>query len=406
MGELPGALPAPGSAGPPGRIGPTGSIKAVAIAAGRYGCGSALGALTAVGGLLLLLVAGAATVLSRPWTRGPASVPDLGKAAIHTAVEFELRRLDRWFGTPVPGPHQYERKRATRYLLARIPLGLLGGLVLSCAAVGLSWMAFALFGWLFTDIAYPLAVTATGFLGLFGVFVCAQGVYGTALLEEQLVRRILGPNRQDELERRIAQLSHSRAEVMAAVDDERRRIERDLHDGVQQRLVALGMLLGRARRSRDPGHADELLLQAHEASRLALTELREVAWRVYPTVLDEAGLRAALETVAERTSLPVRLEYEVDRELIRPVETVAYFVVSEAVTNVVKHSGATRIAVSLHTTGTTLRLRIEDDGSGGADPTGSGLTGLTSRVAALDGRLRVHSPVGGPTTITAELPCA
>jgi signal transduction histidine kinase len=195
--------------------------------------------------------------------------------------------------------------------------------------------------------------------------------------------------------------------MMDAVDGERRRIERDLHDGVQQRLVALGMLIGRARRSHHPDRADQLLLQAHEESRRALTELREVAWRVYPTVLDEAGLHAALETVAERTTLPVHLTYDVEAPPApRQVETVAYFVVSEAVTNVVKHSGATRIKVALHRDGPTLAVRVEDDGTGGADPAGGGLNGLASRVAALDGRFRVDSPAGGPTTVIAELPCA
>ncbi|GLF93885.1 sensor histidine kinase [Streptomyces yaizuensis] len=365
--------------------------------------GLALGALTALAGaaLALPLLPLLLPALIRPAAAGrPRRVP--GALAVRL-TRAELRRLERWYGRRLPAPP--EPDRAVRYLAARIPLGLLGGLVLALGAVGLSWTGFAALGWLFTSIEYPWAVLVTGLLGLFLVVLAAQGAHATVLLEWWLARRLLEPGRRDALERRIAQLATSRAEVMAAVDGERRRIERDLHDGVQQRLVALGMLIGRARRGGDPERVGRLLLQAHEESRRALTELREVAWRVYPTVLDEAGLRAALETVADRTPLPVRLACEVADPPERPVETVAYFVVSEAVTNVVKHAEATRVEVTVRRAGDTLRVRVEDDGSGGADLRGGGLTGLASRVAALDGRFGVHSPAGGPTVVTAELPC-
>ncbi|MGW4199621.1 sensor histidine kinase [Streptomyces sp. NPDC004726] len=378
--------------------------KAAVVRGARYTAGLAAGSVTALVELLLALPAALALLSVLAWPRGRrALLRPLGALAV-TITDIERRRLGRFLGTPTPAT--VEAAGAARYTAARIPLGLLGGLILSCLLIGLSWTLFALFGWIFVPIDYPAAVTATGLLGIFIVVLCAQGVYGTVLLEGRLARHFLGPSHHEALERRIAQLATSRSEVMDAVDGERRRIERDLHDGVQQRLVALGMLLGRARRSRDPERADQLILQAHEESRLALAELREAAWRVYPTVLDEAGLHAALETVAERTHLPVRLEYAVEPPPARQVETVAYFVVSEAVTNVVKHSGATRITVTLRRDGGTLRLSVEDDGSGGADPAGSGLTGLASRVAALDGHFAVHSPSGGPTTITAELPCA
>ncbi|KIF06575.1 histidine kinase, partial [Streptomyces sp. RSD-27] len=199
-----------------------------------------------------------------------------------------------------------------------------------------------------------------------------------------------------------------RAAVLRAVDSERRRIERDLHDGVQQRLVALAMLLGRARRSRerDPERADALLLQAHRESQEVLTELREVAWRVYPSALDSLGLEEALAGVAERCAIPLRTEFDAAGPLPGPVRTAAYFVVCEAVTNAAKHSGASAVSVRVVRRGPVLTVRVEDDGSGGADPSGTGLSGLASRVAALDGLLRVESPAGGPTTVTAELPCA
>jgi signal transduction histidine kinase len=190
------------------------------------------------------------------------------------------------------------------------------------------------------------------------------------------------------------------------VDAERRRIERDLHDGVQQRLVALAMLLGRARRSRDPERADALLLQAHEESQGVLTELREVAWRVYPSALDSLGLEEALGGVAERCGIPLRIRYEVGAPLPAPVETAAYFVVSEAVTNAAKHSSAGAVEVRVRLSGARLVVQVEDDGTGGADPAGGGLAGLRGRVAALDGVLHIDSPLGGPTIVTAELPCA
>ncbi|MFI1395265.1 sensor histidine kinase [Streptomyces sp. NPDC020681] len=379
-------------------------MKAVAAQGAWYAAGLVLGAATAVVELVFALLAGLALLPVLAWPRGRRAVLRLLGETAARITDIELRRVDRFLAVRISA--SYERDRALRYVLARWPLGLLGGLVLFCVLTGLLYVGYALLGWTFSRIEYPWAVLGTGLAGLFLLFLAVQAIFGTALLEGQLARRILGPSHHDELERRIAQLATTRAGAMDAVNDERRRIERDLHDGVQQRLVALGMLLGRARRGRDTEAADQLLLQAHEESRRALAELREVAWRIYPAVLDEAGLRAALESVAERTPLPVRLAYEVPEQPAKHVETVAYFVVSEAVTNVVKHSGATRIEVTLRRDGGALRLRVEDDGTGGADPAGGGLAGLASRVAALDGRFAVHSPAGGPTAITAELPCA
>jgi signal transduction histidine kinase len=379
-------------------------MKALAVQGTRYAVGLLLGTLTAVVELLFALLGGLVLLLVLAWPRGRRAVQrPLGGIATRLA-HLERRRLARFLAARISS--SYGSGHAARYVFARWPLGLLGGLVIFCVLLGLLYAGYAALGWTVDDIDYPWAVAGTGLIGLFLVFLAAQSVFGLALLEGHLARRLLGPSHHDELERRIAQLATTRAGMMDAVDGERRRIERDLHDGVQQRLVALGMLLGRARRSRDPDRAAQLLLQAHEESRRALAELRDVAWRIYPTVLDEAGLRAALETVAERTPLPVHLTYEVrEPPGSRQVETVAYFVVCESVTNVVKHAGATRIAVTLRREGPRLALRVEDDGVGGADPAGGGLTGLASRVAALDGRFRVDSPAGGPTTVTAELPC-
>ncbi|MFE5619082.1 sensor histidine kinase [Streptomyces sp. NPDC056524] len=370
----------------------------------RLSFGLALGAGTAVLELLGTLLGALALlpVLASP--RGRAAVLRPLTAAAHALTRLERARLARLLGVRLPGVHD---AAAARYLAARWPLGVLGAVVLGCGAYGLGLGTFAFYGWLITDIQYPWLVGASSIGGFFLLFLAAQGALGVAALEDGLARRF-GPSNADALEARIAELATSRAEVMDVVHDERRRIERDLHDGVQQRLVALGMLIGRARRirARDPEGADALLLQAHEESRRALAELREVAWRVYPAVLDEGGLRAALETVAERSTLPVGLAYTVERPLPRPVETVAYFLVSEAVTNVVKHAGASRIDLQVTLEEEELSVRVTDDGAGGADASGSGLSGLASRTAALDGRFAVESPAGGPTVVRAVLPCA
>ncbi|MEU4272230.1 sensor histidine kinase [Streptomyces sp. NPDC026092] len=372
----------------------------------RLGLGLGLGAGTAVLELLGCVLAGIALLPVLAWPRGRRAVLRPVTAAARALTRLERARLGRLLDTRLPPVH--EDGAAARYLAARWPLGLLGAVVLGCAAYGLGLGTFVFYGWLITDINHPWLVAFSSVGGFFLLFLSAQGALGVVALEDGLARYFLGPRHADALEARIAQLATSRAEVMDVVHDERRRIERDLHDGVQQRLVALGMLLGRARRlrARDPDAADALLLQAHEESRRALAELREVAWRVHPAVLDEGGLRAALETVAERSPLPVRLGYAVGRPLPRAVETVAYFLVSEAVTNVVKHAGATRIDVQVTLEGEELSVRVTDDGVGGADASGSGLSGLASRAAALDGRFAVDSPVGGPTVVRAVLPCA
>jgi signal transduction histidine kinase len=309
---------------------------------------------------------------------------------------------------------EYPRSRAPGYLAVRWLTGVLGGLVLFLlfweVAAGVAFTV----GWLVGD--YPDGIAPTGWVILYFAvagsvfaFLVVQGIVGVVSTERKLAHRVLGPSQRDVFEQRISALAASRAEVVAAVDDERRRIERDLHDGVQQRLVALGMLIGRTRRAqgaRQPEKVEELLRQAHDEAQHALNELREVAWRVYPTMLDDQGLPAALEAVAERAALPVRLEYTVAGALGRAVETAVYFVVREAVTNAVKHSGATEIRVLLASPQGKITVSVEDDGVGGADLNGSGLGGLARRVTALDGQLHVDSPVGGPTRVMAELPCA
>ncbi|MEU0956238.1 histidine kinase [Streptomyces niveus] len=369
----------------------------------RLGTGLAIGGSTAVVELAFSLLAGTALLLVRAWPRGRRAVMRPVTAGARRLVDLERHRLRTMLGERVSA--SYEPAKALWYLATRWALGLFGVVVLLAAVVGVGYGTLFIYAWAITDLKNPDELALGTFGGLFLLFLTSLAFFEIAALEGKLARYFLGPSQQAELERRIEQLAVSRAGVVDLVHDERRRIERDLHDGVQQGLVALGMLLGRARRSSDARHADELLRQAHEQAGHVLNELREVAWRVYPTVLDEAGFRAALETVAERSSVPVKLRCRLAGEPPKAAATVAYFVVSESVTNAVKHSGATSIDVRVDEDTRTLRIRVTDDGKGGADASGSGLFGLARRVEALDGILRVDSPPGGPTTITAEIPC-
>jgi signal transduction histidine kinase len=206
---------------------------------------------------------------------------------------------------------------------------------------------------------------------------------------------------------RIEVLETSRAGAVDAQEAELRRIERDLHDGAQARLVALGMSLGMAEQKleTDPEGVRELLAQARHGAGEALEELRDLARGIHPPILTDRGLSAAIAALTVRNPLPVAVRIDVPERPPAPVETAAYFVVSEALANVSKHARATRVDVRVHSEDGRLVAVVADDGIGGADSSGRGLTGLRQRVEALDGTLRVTSPVGGPTTVRAELPC-
>jgi PAS domain S-box-containing protein len=202
------------------------------------------------------------------------------------------------------------------------------------------------------------------------------------------------------------ELRASRSRIVAAGDEARRRLERNLHDGAQQRLVALSLALrlAQARLASDPAAADELLSGASEELSQALEELRELARGIHPAVLTDRGLRAALEGLAARTPLPVELDLPAER-LPEPIEAAAYYVVSEAVTNVVKHAQATAVDVRVSAVNGSVVVEVADDGVGAADPeSGSGLRGLVDRLAALDGRLEIDSPESGGTRVVAEIP--
>ncbi|MGW0809606.1 sensor histidine kinase [Nonomuraea sp. NPDC002799] len=228
-----------------------------------------------------------------------------------------------------------------------------------------------------------------------------------AALDLSIARTLLGPSRS-ELGQRIETLTESRAGVIDAADAERRRIERDLHDGAQQRLVSLAMNLGLARATLTdlPEPAREAIVRAHEEAKQALKELRDFVRGLHPAVLNDQGLDAALSGVAARAPFPVRLRVDIERRTTPTIEAVAFFIVSEALTNIAKHAAATRAEVSVRREHDRLHVLVYDDGCGGARPDGgTGLRGLAQRVDAVDGTLRLSSPLGGPTTIEVDLPC-
>jgi len=245
------------------------------------------------------------------------------------------------------------------------------------------------------------------FVGVVGLFAAPWITAGVRTLDIWAARSLLGPSRADELEHRVEQLTETRAGVVDAADAERRRLERDLHDGTQQRLVSLAINLGMARAQ--AGSADEAkqaIAEAHEEAKAALAELRDLIRGLHPAVLEDRGLDAALSGIAARMPIPVRLTVDLPRRPAPVIEAVAYFVVSEGLANIAKHSEATEAAVFVQRAGNRLHVIVTDDGVGGADPAnGTGLTGLARRAASVDGTFEIDSPPGGPTLLTVDLPC-
>jgi signal transduction histidine kinase len=224
--------------------------------------------------------------------------------------------------------------------------------------------------------------------------------------DARLAGVLLGPGRAERLEERVQTLTRSRADILEATDAERRRIERDLHDGLQQRLMSLALNLGMARSRLADGPARQVVAAAHEEAVAAVTALREFVRGLHPAVLNDRGLDAAISGVAARAPIPVRVTVDVEPRCSSTIEAIAYFTVSEALTNVAKHASASRAEVVLRRAGDRLSIVVSDDGHGGAtvEP-GGGLSGLAQRAAAVDGTMAVLSPPSGPTTVTVELPC-
>ncbi|WP_380279098.1 sensor histidine kinase [Kitasatospora purpeofusca] len=301
----------------------------------------------------------------------------------------------------------------------------------------------------FTVLLFPLLVTAYGVLGLLSpwiwetlaahggnneflwVHVTDAGSARTAALlglpvvpaglaiapaalraHTALAKALLGPTARAEAlaaRRRVAHLTETRRDALNAQAAELRRIERDLHDGAQARLVAMGMNLGVAERlvERDPQAAKQLLAETRQASATALDELRDLVRGIHPPVLADRGLADAVRALGMNSPLDVTVSAELPGRPEASVESAVYFGVSEALANAAKHSGAVRVDVQLWYADGLLKAQVTDDGTGGADPSrGTGLRGLERRLATFDGLLAVRSPHGGPTTLTMELPCA
>ncbi|MFI5690489.1 sensor histidine kinase [Kribbella sp. NPDC051586] len=252
--------------------------------------------------------------------------------------------------------------------------------------------------------ASVVAVIAAIFL----LFASPWLIRAASALDAELARSLLGRSETGALAERVSQLVTSRQQVVDSVEAERRRMERDLHDGAQQRLVSLAMTLGRAKNrlgDKEPA-VRSLIEEAHSEAMQAIAEIRDLTRGLHPPVLSDRGLDAALSAVAARSPVPVRLSVDVHPRPSLTIESIAYFVVTEALANVAKHADAAQAEVHVARVGDVLRVEVSDDGQGGADPAkGSGLRGLADRVAGVDGRLTVDSPLAGGTTLIAEVPC-
>ncbi|WP_275559094.1 sensor histidine kinase [Streptomyces sp. 5-6(2022)] len=249
--------------------------------------------------------------------------------------------------------------------------------------------------------------TAFGIAAL-GVVLLLLGAYALGVVagaRAGLTRLLIAP-REDELGSRIVELTRSRLRLVDAFEAERRRIERDLHDGAQQRLVGLTMTLGLARLDAPPGPVADQLAKAQEEADQVLAELRELIRGIHPKVLSDHGLPAAVADAADRSAIPVDVDLALSGRLPQAVEAAAYFVVREALANIARHSAASRAEVSGRHREGWLFLQVRDNGRGGADAgAGTGLTGLADRVSALGGRISLSSPPGGPTLLRVEIPC-
>ncbi len=265
------------------------------------------------------------------------------------------------------------------------------------------------------DLFGVWTVPASSWWALAGVVTLALlplAAWALARVDVALVGLLLGAGRTEQvraLSQRVETLNRTRVETVDSVEAERRRIERDLHDGPQQRLVAIAMDLGMARErlGQDPEKARQLVDHAHSAAKEAITEMRQVARGIHPPVLTDRGLDAALSALAAASPVPVHVDVELDHRPGPTLEAIAYFCVSEALTNVAKHARARQAWVDVRHRDGLLVAEVRDDGVGGADLTaGTGLVGLRQRAAAVDGTVAVTSPPGGPTVVTISLPDA
>ncbi|MEU7135332.1 sensor histidine kinase [Streptomyces sp. NPDC046261] len=369
----------------------------------------------------VLVQLGALLVLALPWLNGGPTkalscllaVVGMGGvlgAACPVLSRVQRARLRARVGVEIPAAGRAWSWRQVGYHLVTGPVVALGAACVLTLGVA-SAVAATVYVWVWalptgTRLGQAAYATAAGFAGLYGSAWLAGAL---TRLDVRAATRRLGPSRAEQLERRVEEVTESRAGVVDAADAERRRIERDLHDGAQQRLVSLAVNLGLAKVTLGdlPEDARKVIDEAHREAKEAIAELQDLVRGLHPAVLEDRGLDAALSGIAERAPLPVRLTVDLPSRPSPTIEAVAYFVVSEALANVVKHAQASRADVTVERFGGILLLVVSDDGVGGADPSGgTGLAGLAKRVASVDGTFSISSPVGGPTVVTVELPCA
>lgn len=392
--------------------------------------GLVVGTATTAAAALGQLVSGLGTAVLAPFVLLWLVLAPGGVGALHSLAGVERARLARWgpeVVAPAPPPARLraavtdpttrrELRWLVRHLAVGLPLGILGFLL---PVVAVRDTAFPLYWRLAPKNAtatsigignahsWPDALAVT-LLGVGWIAIILGLAPGMARLQAGPGRRLLSAGPDADLSLRIAELTATRAGALDAHATELRRIERSLHDGTQNRIVTVTVLLGAARRmvARDPAGADELLERAQSAAEQALAELRTVARSILPPVLADRGLAGALTGLAAESAVPCSVDVEMSRRCAASVEATAYFVVAEALTNIAKHSGAEKAGVTVRAAGDRLVLTVSDDGRGGADEHGgSGLTGIRHRVAAHDGTLHLTSPSSGPTVLKVELPC-
>jgi signal transduction histidine kinase len=363
-------------------------------------------------------------------------------AAAHRFARFEAWRYQAYFGQrvrlrPKPLPTSTPTGkigRAWSRMWARISsggswlellwalvvlpiLGWVGGWIVATAwGGGLAFLLFPTYAHVLgnagrlvgIDLGYGTSVAVHIAVGVLALLAAPWIARGLVALQLKAARAMLSPSETATLTQRVAVLESSRAGIVSAAAAERRRIERDLHDGAQQRLVSVAMTLGRAqeRFTADPDRANELVAEAHAETKRALVELRDLARGLHPAVLTDRGLDAALAGLAARCPVPVTLDVDVAPRPSAEVEAVAYFFVAEALTNVARHADAESARIVARRAGDRLEVEVTDDGHGGASERGgTGLSGLRDRALAVDGTFSVRSAPGAGTTLRLDLPC-
>lgn len=377
-----------------------GMVASIAFFAGMVGLGAIVFGLSFIGiGLLLI----------GPWFRLVEVFAGAERSlASWVGVDIaprELKDAGRFGWRSITDP---ERWRMVGYLAINV---VLAPILFALGSFCYSLIVRVAGGWgsLFFDF-FPFNALA-GLLMLL-VAVVALGaaprvVHWVAALKANIAAWFLGPDKLALAEQRVTVLSTQRQDILDAVTSERRRIERNLHDGVQQQLVAIGLDLGMAEQQldRNPERARELVVQAREKVRGSIGELRQLGRGLHPAILEDRGIDAALSAIVSHAPIPISIQVDDDLELDTDVAETVYFIANEAIANVLKHAGARVASIHVSRVAANVRVTVHDDGGGGADPSkGTGLAGIRARVNAVDGTLAISSPGGGPTTVVAELP--